>query len=70
MLWEASEKKIPGDPFSKSDLNCFLSCVYDLRTGGEKKGFDRKIFLSSFFFHLWNRWENQVGEKKFYHDNF
>ena len=25
-----------GDPFSKSDLNYFLSCVYDLRSGGKK----------------------------------
>ncbi len=27
-----------GDPFYKSDLNFFLFCVYDLRTG-EKKNF-------------------------------
>lgn len=27
----------PGDPFSKSDRNCFLSCIYDVKTGGEKK---------------------------------
>lgn len=26
------------DPFSPSDLNGFLSCVYDLRTGGEENG--------------------------------
>ena len=32
-------------PFSKSDLNCFLSCVYDLRPV-EKKSFARIIFLS------------------------
>lgn len=36
-LWKASEKKKnSGDLFSKSDRNCFLSCVYDLRIGGKK----------------------------------
>ena len=28
---------LADDPFSKSDLNCFLSCVYDSRTSGKKK---------------------------------
>lgn len=32
-LREASEEKKSGDPFSKSNLKCFPSCVYDLRTG-------------------------------------
>ncbi len=30
---EASENEKSGDPFSKSDLNCYICCVYDFRTG-------------------------------------
>ena len=48
--WGEIHKEI--DPFSKTDLKCFLSSVYDLRTS-EKKGFARIIFLSSsFYLHL------------------
>lgn len=58
---EASEKKNkkktkenPSHPFSKSTLNCFLSSVYDTRTGGEKKlDYDNQTkFL--YFLNLWN----------------
>lgn len=28
-----ADESISGDPFSRSDLGCFLSCVYDLKTG-------------------------------------
>lgn len=34
------------DPFSKSDLNCRLVCIYD-RITGEKRGFAKIIFLNS-----------------------
>ena len=41
----------PGDPLSKSDL-CFLSCVYDWRTGGEKK----KVWQNNLSkVYLWKR---------------
>lgn len=30
------KKLFPGNSFSKSDLNCFVSSEYDLKTGGEK----------------------------------
>lgn len=39
---------ISGDPFSKSDQNYWLFCVYDLGTG-KKKVFARIIFLRCFF---------------------
>lgn len=34
-----------GDPFSKSDLDCCLSCDYNLRTSEWEKRFARIIFL-------------------------
>ena len=44
---QVRKKKNSGDPFSKFDLNCFLSCVYDLRKGEKKKMFlVEKTFLS------------------------
>lgn len=39
---------LSGDTFSKSDLNYFLSCVYDLRIGEKKRSFFIPYFL---FFH-------------------
>lgn len=48
-LWGKSVVLFSGDQFSKSDLNRFLSCVYDVKTCGGKKSFTRisrlKIFL-------------------------
>lgn len=43
---------LSGNPFSMPDLNCFLSCAYELRTGEKKI-----IFLNSLKRNnLWNRW--------------
>ena len=35
-LWGASEVFFSGNPFFWSALNCFLPCVYDIRSGGER----------------------------------
>ena len=46
------EKIQPGNPFSKSDLNSFLSYVYDLRTSeSEKEGKKFYEVKSSDFVH-------------------
>lgn len=41
------KKLFPGDSFSKSDLNCFVSSEHDLKTGGEKKNV--RIIIISYF---------------------
>lgn len=41
------KKLFPGNSFSKSDLNCFVSSEHDLKTGGEKKNV--RIIIISYF---------------------
>lgn len=66
----------PFDPFSKSDLKWFLSCVYDLRTSGGKH-LARIIFLSSLIYSfdlwkhvlvfMWERSKKNFLENLFWH---
>lgn len=58
--WEAGEKKkSSGDPFSRSDLDCFLSCVNDVGTGGKKRFCQDNLLKFLYYFcHPWNRWKN------------
>lgn len=50
------------DFFLWSDLKCFLSCVYDLRTG-EKDIFARLICLSSLIFFAISETEKKIKKR-------
>lgn len=63
-------EKNSDDPFSQSDLNWFLSCVYDLGTGEKSQGHFSKL---PFYSSVETGEKKKVfpgGKKKFCKDNF